>query len=518
MEVDEQTERVMPNAGDTEGNAAGVVVPRGDGEASANEREALAALPVAPVNGAAEGTAEGDALMDEVEDVKEHTNGAAAEEEDDDGAGDDDDLFGDEGEDEEDGEDKTEQPDQADAAPEDEGDLSEAELERRRRLEYEEEDAPPIEEKVQYAEIRLPKIPVASQTRKLHHAKLPNFLYLESSAFDPSTYDSSEEPKNLPAENIMRWRWRPQESSNPSAPPKKQTNSRIIRWSDGSMSLQLGSEIFDIATDRTATGKSIPPASVPGMSSQEGADSSTYLVAQHPYAGLLETQAFVTGNLTFRPTTIQSTSHRKIVSSFAAQQQRKGKTVMIQAADDPEAAKAALERKAKAAKKPRAAKGEGSGAARKGGRRNIRSSNLADWSDGDALTDEELDAATDKARTAERRARRDREKAEMEDFLATESDEDEGDDDDDDDGVAGSKRERRKNKEDETDIADDLDEMEAQAEQVARAERNKKKHSKATVPAPVASAPPQDIDSDDVDKSDDEGFVRKKLVIESDDE
>lgn len=282
------------------------------------------------------------------------------------------------------------------------------------------------------------------------------------------------------------------------------------------MSLQLGGEIFDIATDRTVTGKSVAPTSAPGMSSQGGSDSSTYLVAQHGYVGLLETQALVTGNLTFRPTTIQSTSHRKIASSFAAQQQRKGKTVMIQAADDPEAAKAALERKAKAAKKPRAPKGEGSGAARKGGRRSVRSTNLADWSDNDALTDEELDAATDKSRAADRRARRDRERAEMEDFLASESDEDgEGaeDDEDEDDEEAEKRRERRKQRDGEMDIADDLDEMEAQAEQVARAERSKQKKVKA----PAASAP-QDIDSDDVDKSEDEGFVRKKLVIESDDE
>lgn len=285
------------------------------------------------------------------------------------------------------------------------------------------------------------------------------------------------------------------------------------------MSLQLGSEIFDIATDRTVTGKSVPPSSAPGTSSQDGADSSTYLVAQHPYAGLLETQALVTGNLTFRPTTIQSTSHRKIVSSFAAQQQRKGKTVMIQAADDPEAAKAALERKAKAAKKPRAAKGEGSGNAKNGPRRSIRSSNLADWSDNDALTDEEMDAATDKARTADRRARRDREKAEMEDFLASESDEDgEGGDDEDDDVEGDSRKERRKNRDGEMDLADDLDEMEAQAEQVARAERTKKKKTKTGSVGQTPVAAPQDIDSDDVDKSEDEGFVRKKLVIESDDE
>ncbi|KAK9899761.1 hypothetical protein P389DRAFT_192072 [Cystobasidium minutum MCA 4210] len=518
MEVDD---KVMPHAGNTEGNESGVVVPRGEGadHIKVKEREGLAELPVAPVNGPEEGTAKGDALMEEVEDAKEEQkanaedDGAAADE-------DDDDLFGDEGEDDEEEQDKkpAERQDSAAAASGEErdgDDLSEAELERRRRLEYEEEDAPALEEqKVEYAQVRLPKIPLASQTQKLHHAKLPNFLHLESAAFHPSTYNSEEEPKNLPVENIIRWRWRPEDPSNPSAPPQKQTNARVIRWNDGSMSLQLGSEIFDIATDRTVTGKSVPPTSATGMSSQGGSDSSTYLVAQHGYVGLLETQALVTGNLTFRPTTIQSTSHRKIASSFAAQQQRKGKTVMIQAADDPEAAKAALERKAKAAKKPRAAKGEGSGAARKSGRRSMRSTNLADWSDNDVLTDEEMDAATDKSRAAERRARRDRERAEMEDFLASESDEDgEGAEDDDEDEDDTDKRRKGRKRDEDMDIADDLDEMEAQAEQVARAERSKKKKAKGS-----SAAAPQDIDSDDVDKSEDEGFVRKKLVIESDEE
>lgn len=79
-------------------------------------------------------------------------------------------FYSDEGEDDEDEEKKPEElaEDAAGAAAEDDGDLSEAELERRRRLEYEEEDAPPIQdEKVQYVAVQLPKIPLASQTQKV---------------------------------------------------------------------------------------------------------------------------------------------------------------------------------------------------------------------------------------------------------------------------------------------------------------------------------------------------------------
>jgi hypothetical protein len=88
MDVDQDP--VMPTTGGKDDRYSnGVVVPKEDGEASRlNEREALAQVPMAPVNGPAEGTAAGDALMEEVEDVKEQQNGDADEEEDDD------DLFG----------------------------------------------------------------------------------------------------------------------------------------------------------------------------------------------------------------------------------------------------------------------------------------------------------------------------------------------------------------------------------------------------------------------------------------
>ena len=49
-------------------------------------------------------------------------------------------------------------------------DLSDAELERRRRLEYEEEDeeAPAVEEKqMQYADVMLPKLPMATEKQKV---------------------------------------------------------------------------------------------------------------------------------------------------------------------------------------------------------------------------------------------------------------------------------------------------------------------------------------------------------------
>ena len=44
-------------------------------------------------------------------------------------------------------------------------------------------------------------------------------------------------------ENTIRWRYAQDEAGN----EVRESNARVVRWTDGSMSLYLGSEIFDIS-------------------------------------------------------------------------------------------------------------------------------------------------------------------------------------------------------------------------------------------------------------------------------
>jgi len=46
----------------------------------------------------------------------------------------------------------------------------------------------------------------------------------------------------LKVENTIRWR----EVFDNDGNVVKESNARVIKWSDGSMSLHLGSEIFDV--------------------------------------------------------------------------------------------------------------------------------------------------------------------------------------------------------------------------------------------------------------------------------
>lgn len=89
--------------------------------------------------------------------------------------------------------------------------------------------------------------------KEFHFVKLPNFLSVEPRPFDPETYEDELEEEDtldeegrarlkLKVENTIRWRTAFDKEGNAF----KESNARMVKWSDGSLSLHLGSEIFDV--------------------------------------------------------------------------------------------------------------------------------------------------------------------------------------------------------------------------------------------------------------------------------
>ena len=89
--------------------------------------------------------------------------------------------------------------------------------------------------------------------KEFHFVKLPNFLSVEPRPYDPHTYEDEideEETQDeegrarlkLKVENTIRWRTSFDKEGN----AYKESNARMVRWSDGSLSLYLGSEVFDV--------------------------------------------------------------------------------------------------------------------------------------------------------------------------------------------------------------------------------------------------------------------------------
>ncbi|MBW0515655.1 hypothetical protein O181_055370 [Austropuccinia psidii MF-1] len=234
-----------------------------------------------------------------------------------------DDLFG--GDDDDDVSNK----DLADNEPED------PQRSQRHTLEYDEETEPhPTHTRsLHVAEAPLPNLPFPkSFDRKHWDLRLPHFLNLEPSPFTDQQYlesgdgfdkeDETDTSRLLAHRNVIRWRW--QQSSDGQL--VKQSNARVICWSDGSQSLQVGSELFDMVY---AVDSRIP---VNSNNPSEPVQGLTYLFAQHSEFQLLEAQSSITGQITLRPYTLNSLTHRALVAnrSFSkSQSQRLTQTKVV---------------------------------------------------------------------------------------------------------------------------------------------------------------------------------------------
>ncbi|KAF8202193.1 Leo1-like protein-domain-containing protein [Pholiota molesta] len=128
--------------------------------------------------------------------------------------------------------------------------LPSPERERRQALEYEEEEVPPeMAIEVKEAEVKFPNLPVPKPSDGNNWViRVPNYVKVDSKPFHPDTYVGPEHEEeelghgDSGRETSMSIKLKVEEHA-----PVKESNSRVIRWSDGTLSLRLGKELFDIS-------------------------------------------------------------------------------------------------------------------------------------------------------------------------------------------------------------------------------------------------------------------------------
>ena len=121
--------------------------------------------------------------------------------------------------------------------------------------------------------------------------------------------------------NVLRWRY----GRNALGEETVESNARFVRWSDGSLQLQIGTEVLDVA-------------------SQDVAREQSHLFVRHPGAGLIQAQAHLRTKLVFRPSSLQSKSHRMLRASIDQRHAKVTKIKKVVTTVDPEAEKAAREK------------------------------------------------------------------------------------------------------------------------------------------------------------------------------
>ncbi|KND00898.1 uncharacterized protein SPPG_03998 [Spizellomyces punctatus DAOM BR117] len=129
-----------------------------------------------------------------------------------------------------------------------------------------------------------------------------------------------EGASHVSVENTIRWRT----VRNSDGEETKESNARLVRWSDGTYSLLLGNEFFDV-------------------NCTEGAPHQ-YLTVQFPDEGIFQAQSRVPRTMMFRPYGVNQLVHRKLTREIAKKHEKKIKTKQIVTMMDPEKQREALEK------------------------------------------------------------------------------------------------------------------------------------------------------------------------------
>nr|XP_012618917.1 RNA polymerase-associated protein LEO1-like isoform X2 [Microcebus murinus] len=189
---------------------------------------------------------------------------------------------------------------------------------------HDQQEEEPISETTM--EIEIPSIN-SDLGNELYFVKLPKFLSIEPKPFDPQFYEDEFEDEKvldeedrtrlkLKVENTIRWRVRRDEEGNKI----KESNARIVKWSDGSMSLHLGNEVFDVYR-----------APLQG--------NHDHLFVREDTG--LQGQAVFKSKLTFRPHSTDSATHRKMTLPLAKRSSKTQKIrILPMASCDPECPRA----------------------------------------------------------------------------------------------------------------------------------------------------------------------------------
>ncbi|KAI4144649.1 MAG: hypothetical protein L6R39_004095 [Caloplaca ligustica] len=217
------------------------------------------------------------------------------------------------------------------------------------------------------ADVRLGRHPIPRPSDgELYLFQLPKHLGIEPklfhhSTFQPPTTDHhSDDPPSSTfstyqtAISTFRWRF------SPTDPSKLQSNARVIRWSDGSLTVQLASnarEQYALSAKALAPPQPNPPKPIPTATKKRATgavpepydarlDSHTYLVTPHESAQILRITNHITASLAVQSSTIEDDDALiRLQERMAAAKANKtsggegGGIEMLTVKEDPELAK-----------------------------------------------------------------------------------------------------------------------------------------------------------------------------------
>lgn len=180
----------------------------------------------------------------------------------------------------------------------------------------------------------------------MHMTKLPNLVAVQPSAFDEVFYDEKEEEEQYKGyvHNMIRWRYKRNADGEIQRDDDgnllRESNSRLVQWSDGSFTLHIGNEAFDVHNQVSSTSKS-------GM----GVNGFVYLSQKATFSNegqddtqggtVLECIAPITSRFVPKPSSLQSEAHKSLTVAVRQRTIKKARIAEHVTYEDPEKAKEA---------------------------------------------------------------------------------------------------------------------------------------------------------------------------------
>eukprot|EP00618_Florenciella_parvula_P024924 CAMPEP_0119482780 /NCGR_PEP_ID=MMETSP1344-20130328/10484_1 /TAXON_ID=236787 /ORGANISM="Florenciella parvula, Strain CCMP2471" /LENGTH=396 /DNA_ID=CAMNT_0007517219 /DNA_START=144 /DNA_END=1334 /DNA_ORIENTATION=- len=216
----------------------------------------------------------------------------------------------------------------------------------------------------------IPNLPRPRRSSSVHMTRLPNVLGFREKEFTPEAFAESEDGQRF-HRNLALWRYKRDEFGevmrDADKHPIRESNSRLVKWSDGSMQLFVGNEPYEVA---------VRPA-----------DQSFLFVKQAPKESmtLLECQGEIASRVQFQPASLASDTHKKLTTKVRLENMKTSRIREVATVNDPERLKA--EREREAMKRQRAQQSKGRGRSKSSSRPGMKSTYLEDDTRYDVVAD-----------------------------------------------------------------------------------------------------------------------------------
>jgi RNA polymerase-associated protein LEO1 len=181
----------------------------------------------------------------------------------------------------------------------------------------------------------------------MHMTKLPNLVGLQLEPFDVESYSPDLEEKDFRGyvHNVVRWRYKKDKNGslvrNDEGKLERESNARLVKWEDGSMTLHVGSEVFsmDEIKSNQSNLKGYPGLNGYLYLSQKATFKSDDNDEEEPGGTVLECMGPIISRLTVRPSSLQSEAHKALTLAVRQKVIKRAKIAQYVTQEDPEKAK-----------------------------------------------------------------------------------------------------------------------------------------------------------------------------------